>query len=105
MDLTTFKMTHFPIERMVTRAWIQTLERTQGDVLINQVQVRQRSVKLHQALSLSLSNHGEVVFWIENGDYCMPLKSRALALGDRSVFLEHNVRIPINNICHIQFLS
>lgn len=98
-------MTHFPIERMVTRAWLHSLERMSGDVLMNKTQIRQRSVNLYKALSLTYSNRGEVIFWIENGEYCMPLRSRALALGDRSVFLEHNIRIPINNICNIQFLS
>lgn len=97
-------MIHFPIERTVTRAWLKSLERSTKDVLSSSEELKQRHINLYKALAITYSNRGQVIFWIENDSYCMPLKSRAIAMGDRSVFLEHNVRVPINSICRIQFL-
>lgn len=96
-------MSHFAIDRTVTRALLSGFEHHTNDVLPSATAQRKRFADLYKAVSLESLFQQQVLFWIEGDDCCYPIVSRITALGDRTVFLERNLRVPISSICHIDF--
>ncbi|MCH2199060.1 MAG: hypothetical protein MK081_09750 [Flavobacteriales bacterium] len=98
-------MSHFPIDRTVTRAILNEFHASRVDVLHSEPAKRQRMTSLLKALSYDCAHQERIVFWVENDQACFPILSRVVALGDRSVFLERNITLPIQSICKVQFLG
>lgn len=98
-------MSQFPIDRVVTRAILNRFQTHGNDVLTNEEDRRARTTALYKALSFECHHQERIVFWIEDDAACIPILSRVVALGDRSVFLEKNMLIPISSICRVQFLQ
>lgn len=98
-------MTPFLIHHPVTRAFLSGMEYSDIDVLPSAIAQRKRSRKLFTAISLETMKEQHVILWIEATNYCFPISSRILAIGDRMVHLEKNIRIPIRCICQVELLS
>lgn len=96
-------MSHFTIDRLVTRALLRDFQEERREVLDNERARRRRSANLFKAVSLESIYQRKVLLWIEGETCCYPVATRITALGDRMVILERDIPVPISSICHISF--
>lgn len=98
-------ISQFRINHTVTHTLLHELKQPSNDVLSSKQEQRARMADLYRAVSMESLYRQKMVFWIECQSICIPIESHVVAVGDRSVFIEHKLRIPIASICRIQFLD
>lgn len=90
---------------------LQTSLLTHQEVLKCNRAKRKRQSDLYKAVSLGSIFARTVTIWIEGETDCTFVHMRAVAIGNKNVYLDPDVRgesscaltIPINRICHVDF--